>query len=115
MSNKKEGLVCYNVDTKDPEKTSYKPTDAINDERDAIADLNKEVSENQMYKLELNSFMKLIETKKIANDIGYENIFLQQLQTLATDYKYFLTEYYNKLGQSLHRQTNGRQGVYQGI
>ncbi|MAR49589.1 MAG: hypothetical protein CML42_00510 [Rhodobacteraceae bacterium] len=42
LSNKKEGLVCYNVDTKDPEKTSYKATDAINDEKDAIADLNKE-------------------------------------------------------------------------
>ena len=27
-------------------------------------DLNKEVSEDQMYKLELDSFMKLIETEK---------------------------------------------------
>jgi hypothetical protein len=27
-------------------------------------DLNKEISENQMYKLELESFMKLIDTEK---------------------------------------------------
>ena len=34
-------------------------------------DLNKEISEDQMYKLELNSFMKLIETKKTQERIKY--------------------------------------------
>ena len=32
-------------------------------------DLNKEISEDQMYKLELNSFMKLIETQKTQDRI----------------------------------------------
>ena len=34
-------------------------------------DLNKEVTEDQMYKLELNSFMKLIENKKTQDRITY--------------------------------------------
>ena len=32
-------------------------------------DLNKEVTEDQMYKLELNSFMKLVENKKTQDRI----------------------------------------------
>ena len=34
-------------------------------------DLNKEISEEQMYKLELNSFMKLIETQKTRDRITF--------------------------------------------
>ena len=34
-------------------------------------DLNKEVTEDQMYKLELNSFMKLVENKKTQERIAY--------------------------------------------
>jgi 3-hydroxyacyl-CoA dehydrogenase len=34
-------------------------------------DLKKEVSEDQMYKLELNSFMKLIETEKTQKRISH--------------------------------------------
>ena len=33
--------------------------------------LNKEISEDQMYKLELNSFMKLIETQKTQERISH--------------------------------------------
>ena len=34
-------------------------------------DLNNEVTENQMYKLELNSFMKLVENKKTQDRISH--------------------------------------------
>ena len=76
LSNKKEGLVCYNVDTKDPEKTSYKPTDAINDEKDAIADLNKEVKKWKGRAFAVGKVKYLLKpnTNEVYNEDGSEQV-----------------------------------------
>ena len=74
LSNKKEKLVCYNVDTKDPEKLSYKAVNAEQDDKDAIADLNKEVRKWKGKQFKFNGVKYLLntKTKEVYNEDGSE-------------------------------------------
>ena len=69
-------MVCYNVDTKDPEQTSYKPVNAANDEKDAIADLNKEVKKWKGRAFAVGKVKYLLKpnTNEVYNEDGSEHV-----------------------------------------
>lgn len=76
LSNKKENLVCYNVDTKDPEKQSYKAVNAEQDDKDAIADLNKEVKKWKGKAFKVGNVKYLLKpgTNEVYNEDGSEQV-----------------------------------------